>query len=73
MVSQSVLGKISALLTWSPDRLIVKLISNIALSMREKYCWLKGMGVFRDGMSSLCRHANVPHLSVVQLQEETAR
>lgn len=47
------MGKISALLMWSPDKLIVKLISNTALSMREKYCWLKGRDVFREGKVSV--------------------
>lgn len=38
---------------WSPDRLIVKLISNIALGMRENYCWLKGIDVSREGKESV--------------------
>lgn len=52
MHSQSVLGKISELLLWSPARLIVELISNIALSMREKCCWLEEIDVFREGKES---------------------
>lgn len=38
---------------WSPDKLIVKLISNTALSTIEKYCWLKGRDVFREGEESV--------------------
>lgn len=62
---------------FSPDRLIGKLISNISLSMREKYWQLKGISVLEGEkkvccLSSLCRHTNVSHSSVVQLQEETA-
>lgn len=53
LVMQSVLGKNSALLMFSPDRLIGKLISNIALSMRENYQQLKGINVFREGAKSV--------------------
>lgn len=40
------MGKNSALLMFSPDKLIGKLISNIAPSMREKYWQLKGINMF---------------------------
>lgn len=50
---QSVLGKNSELLMFSPDSLIGKLVSNITLSMRENYWQLKGINVFRKGTKSV--------------------